>query len=104
MVETIHLCIYSRSKAFSLSWPIVDLFGVFICFRAELSCSVVATVTGVIAFRTPEVSRRVLVHFIIETQVSSKAVHVPLAKLLMCQKCISAVLPHVLKSSGKASL
>ena len=65
---------YSRSKAFSLSWPIVDLF-CLLCFIAELARSVVATVTGVIAFKTPEVSRRVIWHYIIEKLVSSKAVH-----------------------------
>ena len=73
--KLIPICIYSRSKAFSLSWPNVDLFGVFICFRGELARSVVATVTGVIAFKTPEVSSRVLRHFIIEKLVSSKEVH-----------------------------
>ena len=47
-----------------------------------LAHSVIAAVTGVIAFKTPEDSRRVLLHFIIEKLVSSKAVHA-LAKLLM---------------------
>ena len=68
-----YIYIYSRSKAFSFSWPIVDLFVIFICFRGELAHSVIATVTGVIVFRTPKFSR-VLWHFIIEKLVSSKAV------------------------------
>ena len=49
----------------------------FWCF-IELSWLVplyIATATGVIAIKTPEVSRRVFWHFIIEKLVSSKAVH-----------------------------
>ena len=48
IVHTNVLCTYSRSRALSLSWPIIDLFGVLICFKAELAHSVVATVTGII--------------------------------------------------------
>ena len=64
------------------------LFSAFICSRAGLARSFVPTVTGVIAFRTPEVSRRVIWHFLIEKLVSSKVdhskvTHVPCASIVI---------------------
>ena len=52
--KLIPLCIYSRSKAFSFSWPIVDVFGIFIGVRAELARSVAPTPVGICKYYVSE--------------------------------------------------